>query len=349
MCSKHRIRVQFLYGLPSMSLQNYINHIVLVLDASQSMEYTARDLIKVADNQIAYLAQRSKELDQETRVTVYSFSSNNNIHCLIYDKDVLRMPSIADLYHTGGMTALIDATLLSLDDLSLTPEKYGEHAFLIYVLTDGGENHSVSSSSVLERELNNLPDNWTVAAFVPDQQGVFEAKKFGFPKENIAIWDATTARGLNEAGERIRQTTESFMQNRRLGIRGSRSLFTLKTPTMTTISRKLNSLNYGQFRLYDVEDTGRIDEFVESKTRRPYKLGEAYYQLMKREEIQPQKEIAILSNSKVYVGHEARELLGLPDHHVKVTPTDYPGYEIFVQSTSVNRKLIEGTKLLILS
>lgn len=46
---------------------NYINHIALVLDASGSMQYLAQDVVKVADNQIAYLAQRSNELDQETR------------------------------------------------------------------------------------------------------------------------------------------------------------------------------------------------------------------------------------------------------------------------------------------
>lgn len=332
-----------------MNTQNYINHIVLVLDASSSMSENASELIKVADNQISYLAQRSKELDQETRVTVYSFSNNNNIKCLIYDKDVLRMPSIAELYHADGMTALIDATLMALQDLSETPEKYGEHAFLIYVLTDGGENHSISSPRTLQDYINNLPDNWTIAAFVPDQTGVFEAKNFGFPKENIAIWDATTTRGLNEAGERIRQTTETFMQNRRLGIRGSRNLFTLRTPSLATVSRELDSLNYGQFRLLEVDETGRIDEFVESELHRPYKRGEAFYQLMKPEIIQPQKEIAIYANSRVYIGDEARDLLGLPDYHVKVKPDDHPSYEIFVQSTSNNRKLLEGTKLLILS
>ena len=71
-----------------MKIENYINHIVLVLDASSSMEGHARELIKVADNQIAYLAQRSKDLDQETRITVYSFSDNNKIKCLVVDENL---------------------------------------------------------------------------------------------------------------------------------------------------------------------------------------------------------------------------------------------------------------------
>jgi hypothetical protein len=41
-----------------------------------------KDLITVADGQITHLAQRSKELDQETRVTVYTFS--NIVECVVY-------------------------------------------------------------------------------------------------------------------------------------------------------------------------------------------------------------------------------------------------------------------------
>lgn len=334
---------------------NIINHIVLVLDASLSMRRFQKELVKVADNQIEYLARRSKELDQETRVTVYTFATSGDryskpdIQCLIYDKDVLRMPSIGGLYQADGMTPLIDATLLALNDLAMTPEKYGQHSFLMYVLTDGEENASRGSAMQLLKQINGLPDHWTIATFVPNQNGVFEAKRFGFPKENIAVWDATTAAGISEAGEKIRQTTEAYMQMRATGVRGSRNLFTMGTPTVTELSDKLDSLNFGQFRLLDVEETGRIDEFVESNFNRPYKLGEAYYQLMKPETIQPQKKVAILAKNKVYIGAEARSLLGLPDYQIRVQPSNFPDYTIFVQSTSVNRKLIAGTKLLILS
>jgi outer membrane lipoprotein-sorting protein len=74
------------------TISNIINHIVLVLDASSSMGPFANELVKVADKQIAYLAQRSKELDQETRITVYTFATKDyygspDIRCLIYDKD----------------------------------------------------------------------------------------------------------------------------------------------------------------------------------------------------------------------------------------------------------------------
>lgn len=327
-------------------IENIINHIVLVLDASYSMQPVSRELVQVADNQIKYLANRSKELDQETRITVYTFS--DDIKCLIYDKDVLRMPSISGLYQLQGMTRLVDATLLSLDDLAMTSEKYGEHSFLLYVLTDGAENASTARPSELSNRINSLPDNWTLATFVPNQVGVSEAKRFGFPKDNIAVWD-TTQQGVQEVGKVMRETTENFMQARASGVRGSKSLFQMDTPTLSQIDAHMKSLHFGQFRLLDVHEKGRIDNFVEMNLQRPYKLGEAYYELSKTEIVQPQKEIAILGKSGLYIGPDARKLLNLPPEHVKVAPNHSPDYKIFIQSTSNNRNLMPNTQLLILS
>lgn len=334
-------------------IDNIINHIVLVLDASASMDYVSKDLIKVADNQIAYLATRSKELDQETRITVYTFeggwNGRNNIDCLVYDKDVLRMPSIAGLYKLGGNTPLIDATLVALKELAETPERHGEHSFLVYVLTDGQENASSHRPGDLASAISSLPDNWTIATFVPDQIGVSEAKRFGFAKDNIAVWDTSDSRGVQEVGRRIRETTENFMQARSSGARSVKNLFTMSDPTLQQIDAHMTPLHHGQFRLFPVMEKRRIDEFVELMTGRAYKMGEAYYQHSKPEIIQPQKDIAILGKSGLYVGPDARKLLNLPDAHVKVKPNHNPDYEIFVQSTSNNRNLMPNTKLLILS
>lgn len=335
-------------------IENIINHIVLVLDASLSMTNLTDQVIKVADNQIKYLAGRSQELDQETRITVYTFNStgwsgrDSNVKCLIYDKDVLRVPSIAGLYKAEGNTPLIDATLMSLDDLAMTPEKYGEHSFLVYVLTDGQENTSQNRPTQLTAKINTLPDNWTVATFVPDQVGVSEAKRFGFPKENIAVWD-TTDKGVQEVGRVMREATDNFMVSRSQGVRASKNLFNMNAPTLAQVDAHMKALHFGQFRLLDIHMKQRIDSFVENNLQRPYRLGEAYYELSKPEIIQPQKEIAILGRTGLYVGPDARKLLNLPDTHVKVRPEHNPDYKIFVQSTSNNRNLMPNTQLLILS
>jgi hypothetical protein len=325
-----------------------INHVVLVLDASDSMTRLKSNLIKVADNQVGFLAQRSKELDQETRITVYSFNSWSGISCLIYDKDVLRMPSISSLYKTDGATPLRDAVSFAIDDLKLTPEKYGEHAFLIYVLTDGLENASAKiSSSALSTKIANLPDHWTVAVFVPDQTAKFEAQKHGFHKDNIDKWD-TTAAGIAEVGETIRKTTESFMQGRTQGVRGYKSLFTLNTLSTDEIKKNLTPVAPHEYRLYPVLADSRADQYCVDMFG-SYKNGQVYYELVKTEEVQEYKQVAIFQNGTLYSGKEARTMLGLPDSTVKVNPTSHPGYRIFVQSTAPNRKLTKGSSVLVMT
>jgi len=329
--------------------QNYINHVTLVLDASSSMKKHASKLVEVVDAQIAYLAQRSKELDQETRVTVYTFSYSNEIHCLIYDKDVLRMPSIKGLYNPDGMTALVDATVLALTDLKLTPEKYGEHAFLFYVLTDGIENNSTQPYSTLNRVMESLPDHWTVAALVPNSNAIFEVKRFGFSSNNVEVWDATTAQGITEGANKIRQATDNFMVGRTTGQRGTSNLFKLASVSPDDIAANLSALTKGSYSVYAVGSDSRIDEFVRLMTGHPYQIGSGYYQLTKRETIQMNKRIVIQHpNGTVYSGADARKLLGLPEgQSVRVTPGDY-AYTIFVQSTAPNRKLLGGTDVLVM-
>lgn len=319
--------------------QGYINHVVLVLDASSSMSGISHEVIGVADNLVTHLAQRSQEHNQETRITVYKF--NDTVECLVYDKDVLRLPSMRELYRTSGMTALVDATQKAIDDLKQTATLYGDHAFLLYVLTDGEENASRKTNSyTLQRTLKELPDNWTVAAMVPDQGGVFEAKKFGFSANNISIWD-TTKKGIQEVGEVIRRATDTFMQARSQGVRGTKTLFNLSLDSVSLDQlTRLSPLKYSIWKL-PPNEVMLIKDFVE-KQGRSYKIGHAYYELVKRETIQAQKDIAIQSKDRgdVYVGTEARRMLGLPNENVMVSPTDHPLYRIFVQSTSVNRKLM---------
>ena len=331
--------------------QNYINHVVLVLDASYSMTPNRPELIKVADGQIQYLARRSQELDQETRVSVYEFA--DTVSCLVYDKDVLRLPSIANLYNTHGNTALLDATFKAIDDLSKTATLYGDHAFLVWVLTDGQENASRKvNRSHLSQTLNALPDNWTVAVLVPDQRSVFEAKGFGFPKDNIAVWDAVNPAGLAEVGETIRTATDNFMQARTTGVRGTRSIFSTGPDAVNkqTVHSHLTPLGPHEYSLIPVTREAQIRDAAQGYAGTPYRIGSGYYQLTKTETIQPKKQVAVLerSTNKVYAGPNARKLIGLPDHEVRVRPQDNPEYDVFVQSTSVNRKVLPGTRLLVL-
>src|SRR5688572_12317592 len=209
----------------SKPVQNLINHVALVIDASDSMYNLHRDVIRVVDDQIRYLAEESKRLDQETRITVYTFDTE--VRCLFYDKDVLRLPSLKDHYKTAGMTALIDATLQSQEELAQTAQLHGDHAFLSFVITDGQENRSRRSKYDLADWFEKMPDHWTVATLVPDRRGEQYAVNYGFPVNNIAIWDATSRKGLEDGFSAVRTATSAFMTGRACGIRGSRSVFSI--------------------------------------------------------------------------------------------------------------------------
>ncbi|KUJ65786.1 hypothetical protein ACZ90_43590 [Streptomyces albus subsp. albus] len=341
--------------------QNYINHVALVLDASSSMSHLSRKVVEVADQQIAYLARRSKELDQETRVTVYVFA--DKVECVIYDKDVLRMPSLKQLYRVGGMTALLAATLKSQRELAQTAQLYGDHSFLTFVLTDGQENASHRCPDAPARDPRELvqavstmmvtqEDNWTLAVLVPDQMGKREAMQCGFPKDNIAIWDATSTQGLEEAGQVIQQATENFMVGRTRGIRGSRAVFSTGAEAVnkdTIEAAGLTPVNPSKYQLIPVAREAAIRDWV-IECGHTFRTGCAFYQLSKSEKIQARKQIAVLEKKtdRVYTGPEARALLGLPDTEVRVKPDHNDDFTIFVQSTSVNRKLVPHTRLLLM-
>ncbi|MEU9003031.1 vWA domain-containing protein [Streptomyces sp. NPDC048551] len=342
--------------------QNYINHVALVLDASSSMSHLSDKVIEVADQQISYLARRSQELDQETRVTVYAFA--NKVECVIYDKDVLRMPSLKQMYRAGGSTALLAATLKSQRELAQTAQLYGDHSFLTFVLTDGQENTSHHCPDAPSRNpaelvqavatmIETQADNWTLAVLVPDQMGKREAMRYGFPKDNIAIWDATSTQGLEEAGQVILKATENFMVGRTKGIRGSRKVFSAGAEAVNAKSIQaagLAPVDPSEYQLVPVAREAAIKEWV-VESGHTYRTGCAFYQLSKSEKVQARKQIAVLEKKtdRVYSGPEARALLGLPDSEVRLKPDHNDDFTIFVQSTSVNRKLVPNTRVLVMN
>lgn len=333
--------------------QSLVNHVVIVLDASASMRTRQAPVIKVTDEQIQHLAQRSKELNQETRVSVYRFGSTT-IECLIFDMDVARLPSTKDLYQVlYEDTALIDATLKSQEDLATTSQLYGDHSFLTFVLTDGDENKSKRSASELARFLKNMPENWSIGFLVPDNKGVEYLQRLGVLRDSIAIWDTTKSEGIGMASSAIRDATDFYMTRRAQGIRGTRGVFSTGTDAVNkkTVKTNLVPLQAWQYKLLTVNQAKvRVDDFV-NNSGRTYILGKAYYQLCKKETIQPQKQIIIVDKKTgaAYAGDTARDVIGLPGMNVSVRPDYNPDYDIFVQSTSYNRNLFAGSKLLLLT
>jgi hypothetical protein len=350
----------------SMIDQGIINHVAFVLDRSGSMQGKEKQVVAVTDGLIKHLAKMSQELGQETRVSVYFF--DHRVDCVVFDKDVLRLPSIADHYRVDGRTALLDATYKSIGDLERTAVMYGDHSFLIYVLTDGQENNSQTSPKSLSTVISQLGAQWTLACLVPDAIGKTYANNYGFPVGNIAIWDINSATGVEEVGAEIKASADNYMVMRSTGQTGTRTLF-------STDAKAVNAATIAQAGLkplandaYDIVPVPRprrdrdqgvdnkdghrvweISDFV-NRAGLNFVAGKVFYLLDKQEIITGDKKLAILeiATHKVFVGDGVRAMIGLADKNKRVAPDFNADYKIFVQSKSTNRHLHSGAKVLVL-
>lgn len=325
--------------------QHLINHVSLIVDKSASMDRHSRKVVEVFDRELEYLKKRSVELNQETRISIYLF--DDRIENLTFDMDVMRFKSLAGYYQVRGNTALIDAVLKSTADHQKLPELYGDHAFLQYVITDGQENASKARADTLQSLIKTLPDHWTNACLVPDASGAAYAERFGFNGGSISIWDTSAVGAIDNVGQQFSRTVDTYMVNRSKGIRGTKSLFTLDSAAITKSQlTELPSYAYDVFRVNQDQD---IKAFVESWTKEKYRLGSAYFQPAKTITIQDHKDILVqdVKNGRVYEGNNLRQLLGLPDTTAEVNPGKHTDWRIFVQSTSVNRKLFKDTYVVV--
>ncbi len=112
---------------------------------------------------------------------------------------------------------------------------------------------------------------------------------------------------------------------------------------------KLSAVPPGRFQVMDVEEDCPIKQFVLDNGM-TFKKGRGFYEFIKRVLIQEYKEVILQDKitGDFFSGSEAREIVGIPEGRVSFAPkeADLGKYNIFIQSTSYNRKLLAGTKFL---
>ncbi len=329
-------------------LQNLINHVALLVDKSSSMQ--GFDVVKVFDAEIQNLRQMSIDMNQETRISVYLFGSD--IEVLVFDMDVMRMGSLRNYYRVYGNTKLVDAACLAIEDLDLTMDKYGDHAYLVFAITDGQENASIKTGIQLRGAIDRVRQkgNWTVVALVPDYRGRQNAESYGFG-DNIALWNTSSAKGIEEVGSQFRGVTTQYMTARASGLRTVGNLFADNVGSLTkkdVVSNCKPISDFYEFHVGTNQGGMAIRDFVQDATKRPYSIGSAYYELTKPETIQAGKVFLIQDKSTGKVYDAPRDLLGVPvGYDVKINAGHFDKWRVFVQSTSVNRKLVYGTSVLV--
>lgn len=369
--------------MPVFKIAHKVNHVALVIDRSGSMRPHEGSLLRVADSFVESLKKTSDALGHETRLSIYAF--DHEVSCLVWDMDVHNVPSLKGRYTVdNGATALLEATVNSLDDLNNeVSQKYGDHMFLQMTITDGEENASGCSQvgfahhnrlmhrhlvdewkrkltlaldqAGLRRNKDGKP-NWTCGIMVPTIAAKQVAVEYGFQSGNVEIWNANSTTGIEEAIGSIQVATDNLLRSHDRGVSSTKNLFAVgQELSASEVKANLKALDAGKYLLITVDRQSQIREFV-TRAGHPYKTGCAFYELSKREKIQVNKQIAVAEKDphtgrmtgKVFSGPAARQLLGLPDTEVSVKPGHNSSYTIFVQSTSVNRKLVAHTKLLLM-
>jgi uncharacterized protein YegL len=324
------------------------NHIAILLDTSGSMDGLLSSVVKVFNNQIEFLRKSSLDFEQETRVSVYEF--NDNVKCLISDVDVAR-PMTLQTLRGVSTTAMFDAVGLAVKDLQELPQKYGDHSFLIYLLTDGYENSSIHySRQTFAKLIDKLPSNFSIAAFAPDNNSIQYLKQCGIPEGNIDKWD-TTIKGVEEIGHRFEKTMTNYYVARSHGTKTFSTIFSdLNKVTVSDVKNLAKEIKNHSLIINEGLKAIEIRDLVERKTGIKYTKGCAFYELVKNETVQPSKEIAVQhkSSGKVYAGKDARVLLNLPDYEsTRITPQFNSKWNVYVQSLSVNRKVIPKQRVLV--
>jgi hypothetical protein len=148
--------------------------------------------------------------------------------------------------------------------------------------------------------------------------------------------------------------TNDYMVSRSMGVKGTRTLFSTGADALNKQSITAAGLTLLDPKLYQavpVVEVGAVVRPFVQDLGLTFVVGICFYQLTKREKIQPQKELIVREKKtdRYYYGPNLRPLVGLSDTQLSVAPDANPDYELFVRSDSTNRKLMIGTKLLILN
>lgn len=261
-------------------------------------------------------------------------------------------------WSTDGGTPLYDGVGDMIELFKGLPDYSNPNvSFLVMTTTDGQEAHSNKyTSATLSKEIKTLQDSgrWTFVFRVPKGYA-YTIKPLGVPLDNIQEW-GTSAQDIEKSTAATTQAMDTFFATRSAGAKAS-TVFYANAAGVDAAAIKANLVDVSKdVKLVVVPDScngSEIKSFCEqyiTGVAKEFLKGAAFYQLTKTEaRVQADKLIVIRDKTtgKMYSGSEARTLIGLPTTgNARLHPGDHGNYDLFIQSTSVNRKLVAGTGVL---
>ncbi len=325
-------------------------------DHSGSMMGIKRAAMADYNATIAGIRKASAENKVDTIVSVVEFGnpSVDRVATLVPLSRLLPL----EVYMTHGGTPLYDAVGDLIEQFERLPDAGNKDtSFLICITTDGEENQSRTwDGQRLAKKIKELnsTDRWSFIFRVPMNSRESMIRQLNLHEGNVEGWEQTE-KGVQEVSTKTQQSFGSYYQGLARGETATRSFF---QPNMAGVKgqevRDTLQAVTGKCRVWPVKKAASIQKFVEDNLPKNenWVKGAAYYNLTKTEEVQNYKKFLIRNKKSgaIYAGNEARDLMNLPKGGavgtMKLRPSPECDFDIFVQSTSTNRKLVAGTDLI---
>lgn len=319
-------------------------------DHSGSMYSLTRPAIKDYNETLKSIQTASAETDIDTIASVVRFGGS-----VQFDARETSVRELRPLTHypTGGGTPLFDAVDTLIDNLASNPAaKQKDATFLVMAITDGEENQSRISAITLSEKMKKLQatDRWTFVFRVPKGYAR-NLTRLGIPEGNIQEWEQNES-SLRESTAITQAAIGNYYKGVTRGVKSTQTFYAdLSQASVNKVKSVMVDISK-EVKIFTVR-FGRpdISSFLADMTGAPYVKGTGFYQLIKPEKAVQDYKLIVIKNKKtgvVYYGSAARDLLGLPTTEtIKLIPGNHGDWDIYIQSTSTNRVLPEGTSVLL--
>ncbi len=332
-------------------------HIAICIDESGSITKIVKPLVAAYNRNVDGIRDAVLAEGQEATMTALTFGHRTLKHRVLYighQVQTVKELKDGDII-PSGMTPLFDSVYRAIKKLEEMDDGKPDTTFVINVVTDGQENSSGDPGvyvTTKEMEKKIATERWTFSFLVPNGSGAYFSSKYGIPLGNIQEWDKDTAAGTEEAFVTNARAFSGYFVSKSAGDLKSKSgsfYSDLGDLTVRKARKDLSEITK-QTRFITASKTDQIRNIIFNKGLTWIK-GAAFYQLVKTEKkVQDYKLVAlrVKTSGKVYCGEDARKMLGIGNASgtVRLVPGDHAKFDVFIQSTSVNRKIPAGTEVM---
>jgi hypothetical protein len=330
-------------------------HIAFCIDESGSVRGIVKPLVEAYNQTVTDIRGSVLDEGQEASMTALAFGDRNLKHRILYAGQ--QVQTVKPLHHTDlnptGMTPLFDSVYRAIKKLEELDDGKPETTFVVSTITDGEENDSRDPGvivTVKEIQKKMSTDRWTFTFLVPNRSEERFSRRFNIPIGNVQGWDTRTAAGTKEAFVVSSKAFTGYFKGKSAGTMSTRSFYSdVSNLTVREARSELSEIT-NQVKFITPNMDCQIRDAIIGHGLEWIK-GAAFYQLIKTEKrVHDYKMVAlrVKSSGKVYCGQQAREMLGIGNAvgTVRLVPGDHGKFDVFIQSTSINRRIPAGSEVM---